>query len=111
MRNWFNVVENKQDCIARVQVVVSRLHNCGAVWPENVPVHETFRGRTVWQGQVELFDLNGQPKAKCAYGRSHRDGADDQGERFVTVLEVPPVESALTAVPVGLVADGKKGEK
>jgi len=45
------------------------------------------------------------------YGCSHRDGPDEQGERFVTVLEVPPVESALTAVRVGIVADGKKNKK
>ena len=44
-------------------------------------------------------------------GWSHRDGPDDQGERFVTVLEVPPVESALTAVRVSIVADGKKERK
>jgi hypothetical protein len=109
--NWFNVVENKRDYIARVQVTVSQLHNCGAVWRETVPVHEVFRGQTVWQGQVEVFDLNGHPKAKRAYAWSHRDGPDDQGERFVTVLEIPPVVSALTAVRVSIVADGKKGIK
>jgi hypothetical protein len=106
--NWFNIVENKRDYIARVQVTVSQLHNCGAVWRETVPVHEIFQGQTVWKGNVEVFDLHGHPKAKRAYGWSHRDGPDDQGERFVTVLEVPPVESALTAVRISIVADGKK---
>ena len=35
----------------------------------------------------------------------------DEAERFVAVLEIPPVESALTAVRVSIVADGKKNKK
>ena len=92
-------------------MAVSQLYNCGAIWRETVPVHEVFRGQTVWQGEVEVFDLTGHPKAKRAYGWSHRDGRDDQGERFVTVLEIPPVVSPLTAVRVSIVADGKKKSK
>lgn len=52
-----------------------------------IPVTEIFRGQTIWQGEVEVFDLNGHPKAKRAYGWSHKDGKDDKGGRFVTVLE------------------------
>ena len=100
---------NKPDYIARVQVAVSQLHNCGAVWCETVPVHEVFQGQTVWQGDVEVFDLHGHAKAKRAYAWSHREGKNDKGERFVAVLEIPPVESALTAVRVQIVKDIKTG--
>ncbi len=100
---------NKQDYLARLQVAVSQLHNCGAVWRESVPVHEVFRGQTVWQGEVEVFDLTGHPKAKRAYGWSHKEGKDDTGERFVAVLEIPPVESAVTAVRVQVVKDARDG--
>ena len=102
---------NKSDYRDRVQVAISQLHNCGATWRETVPVHEVFRGQTVWKGDVEVFDLTGHPKAKRAYGWSHRDGKHDETERFVAVLEIPPVESALTAVRVSIVADGKKNKK
>jgi hypothetical protein len=84
------------------------LHNCGAVYRETVPVHEAFRGQTVWQGEVEVFDLTNHPKAKRAYAWSHREGENDEGERFVAVLEVPPVISPITAVRASIVADGKK---
>ena len=96
---------NKQDYIAQVQVAVSQLHNCGAVWRETVPVHEVFRGETVWQGDVEVFDLHDHPKAKRAYAWSHLDGNADERTRFVAVLEIPPVESAETAVRVQIVKD------
>jgi len=101
-------VVNKQDYLARLQVAVSQLHNCGAVWRSTVPVHEVFNGQTVWQGEVEVFDLNDHPKAKHAYAWSHREGKDDAGERFVAVLEIPPIESAVTAVRASILSDAKK---
>jgi len=58
---------------------------------------------------VEVFDITGHPKAKRAYGWSHKAGKDDQEERFVTVLEIPPVVSPETAVKVAIAAEVKKG--
>jgi hypothetical protein len=103
-------VVNKQDYIARVQTAVQHLHNCGAIHRKTVPVHEVFRGQTVWQGNVEVFDLTGHPKAKRCYAWSHLDGPNDERTRYVAVLEIPPVESAKTAVQASILADGKKGQ-
>jgi hypothetical protein len=104
-------VENKQDYLARVQVAISQLHNCGATYSMTVPVHEVFRGQTVWDGEVEVFDLIGHPKAKRAYAWSHREGPNDEGERFVTVLEIPPAISPVTAVRASIMSDAKKRKK
>ncbi len=92
-------------------MTVSQLHDGGATWRETVPVHEVFRGQTVWQGEVEVFDLAGHPKAKRAYGWSHKAGKDDTDERFVAVLEIPPVDSAVIAVRVSLVKEIRKLKK
>lgn len=100
---------NKQEHLDRLKLAIEHLHQCGATYRETVPVHELFRGETVWQGEVHVFDLAGHPKAKRCYGWSHREGQDDQGERFVAVLEIPPVESAVTAVRVQIVKDVKMG--
>jgi hypothetical protein len=100
-------VANKQDYLAEVQVAVSQLHNCGTTYVKTVPVHEVFRGETVWQGDVEVFDLTGHPKAKRAYAWSPLDGAKDERTRFVAVLEIPPVVSAETAVRVQIIKDSK----
>lgn len=96
--------------IDRLQVAVQQLHNCGARWLHSTPVHETFRGQTAWKGQVEVFELTGHPKAKRAYAWSHPTGPDDTDERFVAVLEIPPVKDAKTAVQAAIVADVKKGK-
>jgi len=73
-------------------------------------VQEVFQGKTIWNGEVEVFDLNGHPKAKRAYGWSHPDGVDNKTERFVAVLEIPPVDSPQTAVKMAIYSDIKKGK-
>lgn len=97
--------QSKTDYLARLQTTIQHLHNCGATWRETVPVQEVFQGRTIWQGEVEVFDLTGHAKAKRAYAWSHKDGKDDSDEKFVTVLEIPPVTSPQTAVKVAIVAE------
>jgi hypothetical protein len=90
-------VANKQNYLARLQTTIQHLHKCAAVHRETVPVHELFRGKTVWQGDVEVFDLTGHPKAKRCYGWTH-----SEPEEFITILELPPVDSAQSAVKVGV---------
>lgn len=102
---------NNRVYLERLQLAVEHLHKCNAVHSATVPVQEVFRGQTVWQGDVEVFDQSGHSKAKRAYAWSHRQGKNDQDERFVAVLEIPPVKSAETAVRVQIVKDAKKGRK
>ena len=100
-------MENKQDYIARVQTAVQHLHNCGAQWLRTVSVHEVFKGKTVWKGDVEVFSITGHPKTHYAYAWAHLDGKNDDKTRFVAVLEIPPVTNAKTAVQASIMADGK----
>jgi len=103
---WFNAVANKQDYIPRLQLTIQHLHKCGAVHRETVPVHEVFNGNTVWKGDVEVFDLSGHPKAKRCFGWSH-----GEPEEFITILELPPVNSPESAVKVGVAYQIKKARK
>ena len=96
-----------KEYLERLQLAVEHLHKCKAVHVETVPVREVFQGKTIWQGNVEVFDLTGHPKAKRAYGWSHPEGKDNNGERFVAVLEIPPVVSAETAVKISIASDVK----
>jgi hypothetical protein len=72
-------------------------------WVESVPVEEIFGGKTIWKGDVEVFDLTGHPKAKRCYGWTH-----GEPEEFITVLELPPVTDAQSAVKVGVSYQIKK---
>ena len=102
-----NAVANEQH-IERVKLALENLHNCRAIHFATVPVHEVFRGQTVWQGDVETFDLTGHSNAKRAYAWSEKP---PNGERFFAVLEIPPIKSALDAVRASIVADAQKEKK
>ena len=84
---------------------VERAAGCRAEHVESVRVVEMFRGKLVWQGQVEVFTLDNHPKAKRAYGWAFQDGQD---ARYVAVLEVPPVDSPNTAVRAAIAAGAQK---
>jgi len=71
---------------------------------ESVAIVETFRGQTVWEGMVEVFDVTEPPPA-IAYGWAVES---DKGPQYVTVKHEPPVDSPLAAVRVWLVAEARK---
>lgn len=87
-------------------MVIHQLHGCDSKHLETVPVHETFRGQTVWKGEVEVFELRNHPKASRCYAWS-RQADNEADERFVAVLELPPVDSPQAAVKVAIAAEVK----
>ena len=99
------------DYIAELQAALLNLHGVSSTYVESVPVHEEFHGETVWQGEVEVFDIRGHPKAKRAYAWGHATGKEDQARNYVTVLELPPVDSPQTAVKVAVAAEIKNARK
>jgi hypothetical protein len=85
---------------------VERMHHCSAQLARSVPVKETHRGATVWEGVVHVFDLEGHPTATRAYAWSSPiEGSDKR--RFFAVLHLPPVTSPVEAVRAAIVAEHK----
>jgi hypothetical protein len=103
-------VANKE-YIRRLAAAIRHLHGCEAKHVGSKTVHEVFRGQTIWKGDVQIFDLTGHVKAKRAYGWSYPEGPHDQGERFVTVLELPPVSSPEAAVKAAVATEIKETRK
>jgi len=96
--------------ITELQAVIRRLHGVESKHVESVPVKETFQGRTVWEGIVEVFELHGHPKAVKAYAWSHE--ADGPKKRkHVTVLHVEPITSAAAAVRAAIVQEFRASEE
>lgn len=106
---YLNAVPNRF-YIEELQQVIFHLHKTDSRWVESVPVREVFQGRVIWEDPVEVFTLTNHPKVKRCYAWSHVAGKKDEDERFVAVLELPPVTSAETAVKVAIAAEvrGKK---
>jgi hypothetical protein len=84
--------------IDELRTVIQKLHGAEATHHASVPVKEVFQGETVWDGIVEVFHLEGHPKANTAYAWLHDTGDPDKPIQHVTVLHVPPVVSPITAV-------------
>ena len=99
------------DYIAELQAAILNLHGCKTKYVETVPVTETFQGETVWQGEVEVFETHDHPKAKRIYAWGHATGENDQARRYITVLELPPVDSPQTAVRAGIVSEIKNARE
>lgn len=96
---------NREHYLAHLQKAIKAVHGSDSRHVEAVPVRETFKGRTVWEGDVDVFDLIGHPKAKKCYAWAY-DGKT--GSNTIAVLELPPVISPLTAVQAYVMSEAEK---
>ena len=87
------------------QLAVERATGGKVAHLESVPVIETFRGQTVWEGMVEVFSLASPPPDR-AYGWAVEGEGSPQ---YVAVLGTPPIDSPLAAVRAWLVSEMRKG--
>ena len=99
------------DYIGELKKVIRQLHGCEAEHAETVPVKEVFQGQTVWEGEVEVFDLPESPEADRIYAWAHETDNADQPRRTVTVLHVPPVVSPELAVRASIIQDYRESKQ
>jgi hypothetical protein len=88
--------------------VIKRLHGSDASHVETVPVKEVFQGQTVWEGEVEVFDLHSHPEASRVYAWSHETEDADNPKRHITVLHIPPVVSPQAAVRAAIIQEYRR---
>jgi hypothetical protein len=91
--------------IEQLRQAIETMHECKAVHEGSTPVVEMFGPQTAWEGVVEAFALSGHPKAKRCYAWSYPDAGETQ---YVTVLELPPVDSPTNAVRVAIAAEARR---
>jgi hypothetical protein len=92
--------------IERLQKAILDLHGCYSSHVETVPVCQTFQGKVVWEGDVEVFLILNHLVVKKAYAWSYKN---DTGKmQYVAVLHVPPVNTALDAVRTYIAAQANE---
>jgi hypothetical protein len=101
---------NNDQYIEELKAAILNVHGAIAEHVETVPVTEEFQGETVWQGEVEVFDIRGHPKAKRCYGWGFVVN-ENEGCKYVAVLELPPVDSPQTAVKAGIMSEIKNARE
>lgn len=91
--------------IEELRDVIRHLHGVESTHVKSVPVKETFEGRTVWDGIVEIFEIHGHAKAEKLYAWSHDTDDPKKPKRHVTVLHIHPVTSPILAVRAAIVQE------
>ncbi|MGB8654596.1 MAG: hypothetical protein WCD23_08750 [Candidatus Acidiferrales bacterium] len=89
--------------IEELQDVIRRLHGVESSHVESVPIKETFEGKTIWEGTVEVFELHGHNAPKAYVWAYETD--NPKKPRHVTVLHLGPVTSPLLAVRAAIVKE------
>lgn len=92
--------------IQALQGAIRQMHGCESRYVGAVPVKEAAAGKTLWQGNVELFDLSGCPSANRCYAWGLQDEAGQW--QCVAFLNVPPVDTARKAVQAYLLSQQRK---
>jgi len=92
-----------------LEEAIRHMHGCEPTFVESVQVRETFNGRNVWAGEVQVFDVKGHKSATRVYAWSH--AMEGERRKFYAVLHEGPIDSPVKAVRASIVADakGKKG--
>lgn len=91
--------------IEELQAVIRKLHGVESTHVETVPIRETHEGQTVWEGEVEVFDLHDHPQTSRVYAWAHDTDDADRPRRHVTVLHIPPATTPRRAVQASIVSD------
>jgi hypothetical protein len=90
--------------IEKLKAVIETMHHCTARHLASEPVTELLNGEVAWDGVVEVFDIRGFPEASRCYAWSY---VEDREPHYVTAFEIPPVDSAKTAVKIAISAKAK----
>ena len=93
--------------LEELQAVIHKLHGVHSTHVESVPVKEEFKGKTVWDGIVEVFTIQGHPKTEKAYAWMHDTGASFYP---VTVLHIDPALSPAKAVRAFIVQEFRNAQ-
>ena len=91
--------------IANIQKAVEEHAGCRAEHLESVPVTEGYLDQIMWEGVVEVFGLDGHPKANRAYGWQFWEGKNAQ---YPVVLGIRPVDSPNAAVRASIAAEAQQ---
>ena len=75
--------------IEELQDAIRRLHVAEATHVETVPIKEEFQGQTIWEGEVEVFDLHGHPQTHRVYAWAHDTEDADHPRRPCHRLAYP----------------------
>src|SRR3954462_15384509 len=91
--------------VDRIREAIESRYTCKATHVGAERVTQLRDGEEAWYGSVEIFDLTGHPGAQRCYGWLQMAGTLPT---YVTMLQLPPVRCAKTAVRAAMVNGRQK---
>jgi len=67
--------------IEQLKKLIEDEYGTTATHVETVPVHETLNGETIWDGEVEVFNVPEYPNADCVFAWAFEDDNGQQNSR------------------------------
>ncbi len=97
----------RPEYVEHLRKAISKTFGLDSAHIETVKVVETFRGKVMFNGDVEVFTVTGQSDVARAYA-----WAEDiaTGSNSTVVLERPPIKTALDAVRAALASAVKRAQ-
>ncbi len=96
------------DYIEHLQKAIKKTFGLESKHIETLSVFETFRGKVMFDSEVEVFEVKGHPTAKRAYAWAKNN---EIGSDSTVVLERPPIKNALDAVRAALATEYKRRQQ
>ena len=91
--------------IGELRKAVERLHSGGVRLVRSVRISESFDGKSLWEGVVHIFELEGHPTTSRAYAWSSPvEGSTER--QYFAVLNIPPITSPAEAVRATVMREG-----
>jgi hypothetical protein len=91
--------------IEELQEVVRQSHGVPCTHIDSVPVREIVKGKTVWGGIVEVFELHGHPRAPIAYAWARDTDDPEKPRKHFAFLHLHPIDSPEAAVRAAIAAE------
>ena len=90
-----------------LQQVIRNVHGCESSHLETIHVLETYEGQTVWEGDVEVFELQDAFNGRRCFAWGCVDEHPRKQRRYITVMAAPNVQTAEEAVRASLTSDAR----
>jgi len=85
---------------------IARMHDCAVSHKGTARVVEKVGDEIAFDGNVEVFDIEGDPEASQAFGWGWRDNSGEI--QYIGILNVPPIESPREAVQAAITSGAFK---
>ncbi len=80
----------------KLKEAIERKAQCAVKYLHTQPLRLVEDGLITWKGKVEVYQLDGHPEAKIAFGWGMP--VDENKTEFITVIGRPPLETPAMAV-------------